>query len=329
MNVLISIHHRVVAWTIPTTHVDLLRRRFPHITFLHSLNRDSDLELASGTDIVFALGISNEAVGRAVRLRWLHCSAHAVRQFPLGELAARGVVVTNSRGIQSTPIAEHVMGCLLALARRLPVAVRRQEERVWLPDEMTGSASPWLINGKTLGLIGLGTLGQAIAVRAKAFGMRVIGMRRNPERGIPAGAPVDEVVGPSDLNRVLETSDVLVLAAPWTSGTDQILDAAAIAKMKPDAIVINVARGQLVDESALAEALRSGRLGGAVLDVFTTEPLPPDSPLWSMPNVIITPHTSGFRMGHFDAVIDLFSDNLRRYERGDALLNVVDLEAGY
>jgi D-2-hydroxyacid dehydrogenase (NADP+) len=327
MNVLIAIHHRVVAWTIPATHVDRLRARFPAVTFLQSIDRDSDLALAPDADVVFALGLGREATARARRLRWLHCSGHAVGQFPLGDLAARGITVTNSRGIQSTPIAEHVMGCLLALARRLPEAQRDQEQRVWLPNQMTGAASPWLIAGRTMGLIGLGTIGQAIAVRASALGMRVIGMRRDPARPLPAG--VDEVVGRSDLDRILEDADVLVLAAPWTSGTDQILDAAALAKMKAGAVVINVARGQLVDETALAEALRGGRLGGAVLDVFTTEPLPRESPFWSMPNVIITPHTSGFRADHFDAVVDLFSENLRRFERRDSLLNVVDLEAGY
>jgi phosphoglycerate dehydrogenase-like enzyme len=273
------------------------------------------------------LGLSKDATARAARLRWLHCSAHAVGQFPVADLAARGITVTNSRGIQSTPIAEHVMACLLALARRLPQTLKRQEQRVWLPDELTGHASPWLIAGKTMGIIGLGTLGQAIAVRAKAFGMRVTGMRRNPERGVPDG--IDEVIARSDLDRMLDVADVVVLAAPLTPGTNQILDAAAIAKMKPGAVVINVARGQLLDESALATALAAGRLGGAVLDVFTTEPLSPDSPFWSMPNVIVTPHTSGFRTDHFDAVIDLFSENLRRFERGGSLLNLVDMEAGY
>jgi phosphoglycerate dehydrogenase-like enzyme len=327
MQVLIAIHHRVVAWAIPTTHVDELRRRFPHITFLHSRDRDSDLALATEADVAFALGLAKEATARATRLRWLHCSAHAVGQFSLVDLASRDITVTNSRGIQSTPIAEHVMACLLALARRLPLTLRRQEQHVWVPNELTGQASPWLIAGKTMGIVGLGTLGQAIATRAKAFGMRVIGMRRNPDRGVPAG--VDHIVAPADGDRMLEMADVIVLAAPWTPGTDQILGAAAIAMMKRGALLINVARGQLVDESALEEALRSGRLGGAALDVFTTEPLPPDSAFWSMPNVIVTPHTSGFRTDHFDAVIDLFSENLRRFERGVNLLNVVDLQAGY
>ena len=327
MNVLIAIHHRVVAWTIPPGHVDELRTRFPHITFLYSRDRESDAAHAPDADVAFALGLAKDAAARATRLRWLHCSGHAVGQFPLADLAARGVIVTNSRGIQSTPIAEHVMGCLLALARRLPATLRHQEQRAWLPNDLTGAASPWLIGGKTIGVIGLGSIGQAIAVRAKAFGMRVIGMRRNPGRGVPAA--VDQVIGRADLDGLLEAADVVVLAAPLTPGTDRILDAAAIAKMKRGAVVINVSRGQLIDESALARALDAGTLGGAVLDVFTTEPLPPGSPLWSMPNVIVTPHTAGFRTDHFDAVIDLFSENLRRFERGVDLLNVVDLEAGY
>jgi phosphoglycerate dehydrogenase-like enzyme len=157
--------------------------------------------------------------------------------------------------------------------------------------------------------------------------MRVIGMRRNPDRGAPAC--VDDVVGPSDRHQLLAESDVVVIAAPLTPETNRLLDADAIAGMKAGAIVINVARGQLIDEEALADALGSGRLGGAALDVFTAEPLPPDSPFWSMPNVVVTPHNSGFRAGHFDAVIDLFSENLTRFERGVDLLNVVDPTVGY
>lgn len=327
MNVLVAIHHRVDAWTIPLAHVDELRTRFPHITFLHSTTRESDVELAADADVAFAIVLSQEAVVRARRLRWLHCSAHAVGHFPLAELAAQGVIVTNSRGIQAVPIAEHVMACLLALARKLPQTLRDQRERVWRPNVLVGAASPWLLAGRTIGVIGAGTLGQAIAARAKAFGMHVIGMRRHPARGVPAG--FDEIVGPADRDRLLAASDVVVLAAPLTAETHRLLDAKAIAAMKPGAIAVNVARGQLVDEAALADALESGRLGGAALDVFTAEPPPSDSRFWSLPNVIVTPHNSGFRTGHFDAVIDLFAENLRRWERGVELLHRVDLEAGY
>jgi len=327
INVLVAIHHRVDAWTIQPEHVEELRRRFPHITFVHSTTRDSDIALADGADVAFALALSKEALSRAKQLQWLHCSGHSVGHFPLAELAARGITVTNSRGIQAVPIAEHVMACLLALARKLPHTLRDQYERAWRPNTLTGEASPWLLANRTLGVIGVGTLGEAIAVRARAFGMRVIGMRRNPTRGVPA--TFDEVVGPADRDRLLAAADVIVVAAPLTAQTRQLLDASAIAAMKPGAIVINVARGELVDEAALAEALESGRLAGAALDVFANEPLPSDSPFWSLPNVIVTPHNSGFRTGHFDAVIDLFAENLKRFERGVALLNVVDLQAGY
>jgi len=327
VNVLIAVHHRVDAWTITDAHVDELRARFPHITFLHSTSRESDIELAAGIDAAFALALGKDALARAATLRWLHCSGHAVGHFPLADLAARHIVVTNSRGVQSVPIAEHVMACLLALARRLPQTMRDQQERVWRPNVLVGEASPWLLAGRTMGIIGVGTLGEAVAVRAKAFGMRVMGLRRDPGRGVPKG--FDDVVGPADRGRLLAEADVIVIAAPLTPETERLIDAAAIATMKPGAIVINVARGQLIDEGALADALETGRLGGAALDVFTTEPLPPNSPLWAMPNVIVTPHNSGFRTGHFDAVIDLFAENLKRFERGVELLNVVDLQRGY
>jgi phosphoglycerate dehydrogenase-like enzyme len=327
VRVLIAIHHRVQAWTIDAAHVEELRRRFPSITFLHSTTREADIEYAETADVAFALNLSKDTVARAARLTWVHCSGHAVGHFPLAELAARGILVTNSRGVQAIPIAEHVMACLLALARRLPQTLRDQQQSLWRPNELLGDASPWLLSGRTLAVIGTGTIGQEIAVRAKAFGMRVIGMRRHPDREAPKA--FDEVRGPADRNDLLARADVVVVAAPLTEETTLLLDADAIAALKPGAIVINIARGQLIDETALAEGLASARLGGAALDVFMTEPLPAHSPLWSLPNVIVTPHNSGFRAGHFDAVIDLFSENLRRFERGVDLLNVVDLQSGY
>jgi phosphoglycerate dehydrogenase-like enzyme len=308
MNVLVAIHHRVTAWAIPHSHIDILRARFPHVTFLHAVDRESDLALAADADVAFTLALSKEAIDRAVRLRWLHCSGHAVSHFPLADLAARGIVVTNSRGVQAVPIAEHVMGCLLALARRLPSTLRMQQEHAWRPNELRDDGAPWVIAGKTMVIIGAGTLGEAIAVRAKAFGMTVIGIRRDPSRGGPPG--FDAVVGRDERDRMLRTADVVVLAAPSTAETDRILDASAIALLKASAVVVNIARGQL-------------------LDVFTSEPLAPASPLWDLSNVILTPHSSGFRQGHFDAVIDLFSENMRRFERGEPLLNRVDLSAGY
>ena len=266
-------------------------------------------------------------VAGAPKLRWVHSSAVAVGTLALRDLAARRIVVTNSRGIQSVAIAEHVIGSLLALSRRLPLAIRRQDASEWAQNEMTGERSPWLVSGQRMGIIGLGTIGQAVALRAAALGMIVVGVRRRPEQGPVEG--VSRVVGPSQVGDVIASSDVLVLAAPWTGSTDRLLDEAAFASMKRGAVVINVARGQLVDEAALASALGRGHLAGAALDVFTEEPLPRESPFWSLPNVIVTPHTSGFRADHWDAVIDLYEEQLRRFVDGRPLLNEVDCEAGY
>jgi phosphoglycerate dehydrogenase-like enzyme len=327
MHVLISIQQPVTAWTIPLPHVQRLRTTFPDIVFTNALNERDVRSAVPHADAAFTWILSSDMVAEARRLRWVHSSAVAVGTLPLRDLAARGIIVTNSRGIQSVAIAEHVIGSLLALSRGLPLAVRSQDAKVWAQTLMTGERSPWLVQGRRMGIIGLGTIGQAVAVRAAALGMVVTGVRRRPEQGSPAGT--SEVVGPSQTVEVIASSDVLVLAAPWTGATDRLLDARAISSMKRGAVVINVARGQLVDEAALASALASGHLDGAVLDVFNEEPLPQTSPFWSLPNVMVTPHTSGFRADHWDAVIDVFEEQLRRFIDGRPLLNEVDCEAGY
>jgi phosphoglycerate dehydrogenase-like enzyme len=318
MNILISIRQPVIAWVIPPAQVDRLRRRFPDITFTHALDDRTDLEAIADADAAFTWMMTREVLQRAERLRWVHTSAVAVGTFPLAEMAARGITVTNSRGIQSPAIAEHVIACMLALAKQLPQLLRAQQARQWAQNDFIGDAMPWLAQGRTLGIIGLGTIGQAVATRAAALGMRVIAARRRPAQDAPPG--VETVVGPDRLDDVIERSDVLVLAAPWTGSTDRLLDAAALRRMKQGALVINVARGQLVDEEALASALRSGHLGGAALDVFNEE---------SLANVLITPHTSGFRADHWDAVVDLFETQIDRFRAGLPLLNPVDLAAGY
>jgi D-2-hydroxyacid dehydrogenase (NADP+) len=327
MNVLISIRQPVVAWVIPPAHVDRLRRRFPDVTFTHAMDAGADLACIVDADVAFTWTMTPEMLRRAGRLRWVHSSAVAVGTLPLRDLAARDVTVTNSRGIQSPAIAEHVIACLLALAKRLPRIIRHQDARQWTQNELIGAASPWLVEGQTLGIIGFGTIGQAVGTRAAALGMRVIGVRRRPELGAPAG--IAEVVGLDRLGDVMASSDVLVLAAPWTGATNRLVDAVVLANMKRGSVLINVARGQLVDEDALAAAVSRGHLAGAALDVFNEEPLPATSPLWSLPNVIVTPHTSGFRADHWDAVVALFETQIDRFRSGLPLLNPVDLEAGY
>jgi phosphoglycerate dehydrogenase-like enzyme len=327
ISILISIQQPVTAWTIPPAQVERLRATFPGITFTHAVDERAVRSGLPQADAAFTWILGADVVAQAPKLRWVHSSAVAVGTLPLRDLAARGVMVTNSRGIQSVAIAEHVFATLLALSRRLPLAIRNQDARVWAQNALVGERSPWLVQGQRMGIIGLGTIGQAVAVRAAALGMDVVGVRRRPEQGPVPG--VREVLGPSRVGEVIASSDVLVLAAPWTGETDRLLDERAVARMKRGAVVINVARGQLVDEVALAAALESGHLAGAALDVFTEEPLPDTSPFWSLKNVILTPHTSGFRADHWDAVIELFAEQLRRFLDGRPLLNPVNPEAGY
>ena len=327
MNVLISIQQPVRAWQIPQESVDTLRERFPQHTFTHATDDEARARGLSEAEIAFTWIMNAAELARAQKLKWVHSSAVAVETFCLPEMFARDVIVSNSRGIQAAPIAEHVMAVLLALAKQLPYVIDRQREPRWAQNDFTGDRLPWLLKGKTLGLIGVGTIGSEIAVRAGAFGMRVIGMRRRADRGSVLG--VDQLLSASDLHRLLEQSDVLVIAAPLTAETHNLLGATEFARMKKGAVLINVGRAKIVDHSALVDALRSGHLGGAALDVFLKEPLPADDPLWSFPNVILTPHTSGFRQGHWNDVIDLFSDNLTRFEGGQAVKFRVLPELGY
>src|SRR5439155_7139886 len=176
-------------------------------------------------------------------------------------------------------------------------------------------------------IVGLGTIGREVAHRAHAFGMRVTAIRR--KIGEPTPAFVERIAGPEDLDDVLRGCDVLVVAAPSITETDRLITADRLALLNHGAIVVNVARGKIVDEAALIAALRSGHLGGAVLDVFEREPLYPQSPLWTLPNVIVSPHVSCVRPDHWDDVIDLFCKNLERFERGEPLLNLIDARAGY
>jgi phosphoglycerate dehydrogenase-like enzyme len=215
----------------------------------------------------------------------------------------------------------------LAMFRRLHLAVRRQSERRWAQDEISAGRVNRQLAGARVLIVGLGAIGRAAAARFSALGARVSGIRRTPDG---AGVPhVETVAGADRLFALLPSADVVLLAAPQTPQTRHLIGARELAAMKDDTLLVNVSRGKLVDEAALVEALAAGRIGGAALDVFEHEPLASDSALWTLPNVLITPHTSGFRPDHWDAATSLFAENLRRFESGEPLLNVVDKRAGY
>lgn len=327
MTVLVSIQQPVVQWQIPDEAVAALRGWFPQHAFVHATDGEARRRGLAACDVAFTWVLAPEELAGAPRLRWVHSSAVAVETICVDELAARGIVLTNSRGVQAQPIAEHVLAVTLALLKQIPFALARQREARWAQNEFVGPRLPRLLAGRTLGLIGLGSIGAAVARLAHACGMRVIAVRRRP--GLPPEAPVDEVWPVAALRDVLACADVVVIAAPLTRATDGLIGAAELAAMRPDAVLVNVGRGRLVDAEALVAALREGRIAGAALDVFPEEPLPPGHPLWTLPDVLITPHTSGFRAGHWDAVVDLFADNLRRFEAGEPLRCVVDPALGY
>jgi len=294
---------------------------------MHAVTDAEAVSAIESADVALTSRLSYSMVEHASRLRWVHSTAAAVGILPLKELAAREILVTNSRGIQAAAMAEFVIGGLLVLSRRFHLMLAAQRERRWVQDELTRDVWPWSVRGRRMTIVGFGTTGQEVARRAHAFGMRVIGIRRRVEQ--PKPEFVDRIVGPGELDEALRGCDVLVIAAPFIAETDGLIGGERLAMLKPGAIVINVARGQIIDETALIAALEKGHLGGAVLDVFRHEPLDPASVLWSMPNVIISPHVSGVRPDHWDEVIDLFAENLRRFQRGDPLLNPVNVRAGY
>jgi phosphoglycerate dehydrogenase-like enzyme len=247
------------------------------------------------------------------------------------ELLASPVVVTSARGIRARAIAEHVIGVTIALARRLPAALRAQAAHHWAQNELEGPMSGVRsLDGMRMGIVGLGSIGKEIVNLASPFGIRVSGIRRRTSGSPPSTiAGVDDVLSPERLPELLEKSDVVVLAVPHTPETKQLIGRVEIDRMKRGAFLVNIARGKLIDDSAVADALRDGRLGGAALDVFTREPLEASSPYWDLPNVIVTPHTSGAMQDYWTPLVALFSENLRRFEKGEPLVNVVDKIAGY
>jgi phosphoglycerate dehydrogenase-like enzyme len=328
MKALVYVAWAVKAWAIPEKQVEVLRRRFPDITFIHERHEVDALRSIADVEVSFSSRLTPAMVENARRLRWVHSSAAAVEGLlPLAQLGKRDIVVTNSRGIQAIPMAEQVMAGLLALARRMDLTMAAQREKQWIQTQLCDTAWPWMLHGKSMTILGLGTTGTEVARRAHAFGIQVTGIRRRTDQ--PKPEFVDRVLGPDDIAESLSGCDILVVTAPFVAKTNQIIGAGQLARLNKGAVLVNVARGQIVDETAMIEALRCGQLGGAVLDVFNQEPLDPSNPLWSLPNVVISPHSSGFRLSHWDELIELFSDNLRRYQNGKPLRNPVDCAAGY
>lgn len=251
-------------------------------------------------------------------LAWVHAHSAGADRPIYPELRARGVVVTTSTGANAPVVAASALGGLLALSRRLPQLMAAQRERRWAP--LVGDAAlPPDLQGQTAVIVGWGPIAQALQPHLALLGMQVVVVRRSAA----AAAPGIETVASTDLHSVLPRADWLLLCCPLTPATRGLVDARALSLLKPGAHLVNVARGEVVVEAALVAALQGGHLGGAFLDVFEHEPLPAESPLWALPQVIVTPHSAGQSAGHAARVAGMFATNLRRWLRGEALVHAV------
>jgi phosphoglycerate dehydrogenase-like enzyme len=296
----------------------------------------------SAVDVLYA-GSPPRDVARAPKLAWVQLHMAGVNTLADHPLYARSAIaLTTTSGVHAATIAEYVITVMLALAHRVPRMVEWRHKGGWPPDrERWPLFVPTEVRGATLGIIGYGSIGRELARIAKsAFGMTVIACKRDPSRrrddgyalpgtGDPEGRLPDVWLGPAALTELLARSDVVVMAAPLTPETERMIDARALAAMKPSAYFINVGRGASVDEAALAKALAERQIAGAAIDVFAEEPPPPGHPLYALETVILSPHVSGFLPSYDDRCTDLFAENLRRFIAGAPLLNLVDRAKGY
>jgi D-2-hydroxyacid dehydrogenase (NADP+) len=327
MKVLISVHHPFDQWNAPAWLSERLRQHFPQINVVHLPDYERVSEELIDAEIVVAWSIRPEQIASARKLRWIHSPAAAVDQLMFPEIVDSEIAVTNAREVHGPVVAEHVIAIIFALAKKIPGSALLQAKHIW-GQQILWNELPRIreVAGATLGMVGLGSIGRAVTKSAKALGIRVIAVREHPEKG-SEGA--DALFGPAQIDEVFRQADYIVLAAPVTDRTKAVANAERLALMTSDACLINVGRGSLVDEAALAVVLRGKKIGGAALDVFPKEPLAADSPLWDLPNLLITPHTAALTEKLWERHYALFSENLRRYLDGKPLQAVVDKRKGY
>ena len=314
-------------WTWPEWAADELQRNFPAFEIVRLTSKERLLTEIQNADIFFAWTVSEEAFRAARKLKWIHTGMAGVNWILIPPVVESDVLVSNSKGVHAVPVAEHTMALILAFSRRLHDCLEYQRKGLWGRTPIH-AASPSFeeVLGKTIGILGLGAIGQEIAKRARAFGMRVIGIKKNPAVGHEFA---DKVVGADKLNDVLPEIDYLVIATPSTPGTRNLIGREQMDRLKPTCFIINIARGEIIDQDALIDNLNSGRIAGAGLDVFTPDPLPDNHPLYFAKNVILTPHASGVSPRLWRRVTDLFVENIRRFLAGRELINQVDKRRGY
>jgi len=323
----ICVWHPFTEWRPKPLLAESIRACYPEMRVLHLPGYDTLPQELPDTHIFVGYSLRAEQLNHASALQWIHSTAAGVSQLMYPELQQSGVVVSNASGIFSVPMAEHTMGLLLALARNFPDSVRYQDQAKWSVQDLWDQPQHLTeINGSVLLIVGYGSIGRELARRAEAFRMRVWGVTRSGQGDTTFA---EKIFPATELNEALPHADYVVITAPETPETRHLIGAQQIGRMKRTARLINVARGSLLDEAALLNALHSGALAGAALDVTNPEPLAPDSLLWCAPNLLITPHTSAISERLWQRETELFLKLLDEWFSGKELSNRVDFSRGY
>ena len=324
---LICVWHKFTLWRPPGDMAVQLEKRWPEMKVVHLPDYKQLPQELRDADIFVGWSLRPEQFADARRLKWIHSTAAGVGQLMYPGLRQSGIEVTNASGVHVIPMSEHTLGMMIALARRFPDVLRYQQQSRWAQQEIWDAPlRPRELQGQVLLIIGFGSIGRELARRARPFGMRIWGVTRS---GRGDAQLAERILPAAELAAALPQADFIVLAAPETPETLHMIGAKELARMKPTAFLINVARGSLVDEAALIETLRRREIAGAALDVAEEEPLPPESPLWKLDNVFITPHMSAASEHLWDRQTELLLENLERWFSGREILNRVNLERGY
>ncbi|MFP4668431.1 MAG: D-2-hydroxyacid dehydrogenase, partial [Desulfobacterales bacterium] len=312
----------LINFDFPEEYIAALSQKYPSLEFVKSTDKGEVFSYLPETEVLLTFfQCSKEILDAAPKLKWVQAITAGVDYMPLDVVSGRGIILTNGRGIHRIHMAEYALAAMVCLARSFHLMFRNQAKHKWDRTPPQGE-----IYGTTAGIVGLGEIGEEIAKKASVFGMRVIGTKRSP-------APVeyvDEIYGPQDMGTVFEKSDYVINLLPYTDETHRLIDAKYFNLMDKNACFINIGRGKTVNEEDFAEALREKKIRAAVSDVFYDEPLPEDSPLWDMENLILTPHICGQSPNYMKRALEIIEHNLDVYVTGRGeMINVVDPEAGY
>ena len=300
-------------------HIEQIHKVSNRIKVEKATDEEDVSDAVRDAEVIFG-SFTTQMLKASEKLRWVQVQSAGVDRYLTREFVDSEVILTTSSGVHRMPISEMIFAMILTFTKRLHELVRYQLKGEWnrlVPDELTG---------KTIGVLGLGNIGMETAWKAKCFGMKVLALKRKSMR---RPSYVDEILGPQDLDYLLGKSDYLAITVPLTKETYHLIGERELRLMKPSAYVINVARGGIIDQEALIRALKEGWIAGAGLDVFEEEPLPKDSELWKLENVVITPHVSGANPHYDDRAVRIFCENLKKYLEGKPLTNIVDKNAGY